>query len=163
MIPLQALLSLIPGRAWLYTTIVALIIGGLGTFAIHERAAQHKKDVAVQVEATQKQAVKVKEVETHAKSEVQNDMEEYHKAVAAHPASDAPHIVCARPGKQLLADAGAGPVGPPKPAVPTAGTKDSGQFDPGPALDKLHQNADAQVKALQAYIKACQEAKICRT
>src|SRR5581483_1039945 len=92
------------------------------------------------------------------------------------PPASVPRIVChgASSGSGSVPShasaSGAGHAAPAVPAestgrpdAPSVGPESSGPpFDPAPAVVKDGRDADAQIKLLQSYIKACQDAGICK-
>lgn len=132
-------------------------------FPRHEREIGRQQQVAVQAQLAAAQVVKNQEVQDRAKELTDQAVAQYKATLAAGPSSSAPHVrVCVPAASSAVvpAAAGAGPVdhgtaaGPAVVAQPGA--------DIGPATDKRFADEDAQIEALQSYVRACQDAGICR-
>lgn len=153
-----ALLRLVPLKDWIYGGIIVGLLVAFGCYTVHERHVGAAKIEAIDARAVKAQKAHNKEVETRAKTTIDSAAAQYKAAVAAPPARDAPHIVCVNPrrGGHVSGNAGDRPRVDAGTSVPEEST-----VDPGPALDTVGRDADAQVKALQAYVTACQAAGVC--
>lgn len=164
-----ALINLIPLKDWLYTGIIVAMLIVLGVFTSHERNVGREQIEAADAKVAQAQSIHNTEVEARAKAITQADAIVYHHVLAAPPAVDAPHVwlhddsSCASP---VPANVSAGPAIDAKADVPTTGASGDESTveharDIGPSLDKLLQDADSEVTALQEYILACQDEGVC--
>lgn len=164
-----ALLQLMPLKDWIYCGLLAGVLGAFGWYTYHERQVGEATIEAADQRAAAAQLVHNQEIETRAKTLTDAAVAAYKATVAAPPAGDAPHLVCVSPAPDRgPVPAHAGASGGAHGAAAVSGDRPPDHessveraVDIGPALDKLHQDADAQVTALQAYIRACQAARIC--
>lgn len=155
-----ALLKLIPLKDWAYAGIIAALLVGFGVFVHHERSIGEQKIETADAVLAAKQIELNTEKETHAQDVINTATNVYKNTLAAAPAADAPHVfVCDRAtgGSAVRPDASAG-------SSADAGTHvpEESSVDIGPGLDTVGRDADAQVIALQTYIRACQAAGACK-
>jgi hypothetical protein len=157
-----ALLKLIPLKDWAYAGIIAALLIGFGVFVSHERSIGEQKIEVADAALAAKQIELNTEKETHAQDVINTATEVYKNTLAAAPAPDAPHVfVCDRAtapsGSAVRPGASAG-------SSVDAGTHvpEESSVDIGPGLDTIGRDADAQVIALQSYIRACQAAGACK-
>lgn len=145
----------------LYVEIAAaLLLAGLfGWYTIHERHIGRDAILAADARTVAAQVFHNKEVEDRAQVQTDAAMAAYMRTLSRPPAADAPHVVCHKPASPGPVPTDVSPR--PAPASPSDSPA-AGTFDPGPALDKLHEDADAEITALQAYVQACIDAKICK-
>jgi hypothetical protein len=162
-----ALLKLIPLKDWVYCGLIAALLAGFTWYTFHERAVGQAHIKAADRRVQQAALIHNQEVETRAKTLTDAAVAAYKATVAAPAAADAPHLLCVAPGPDHVpAHAGDRPrahaavdVSDTRPADHESSVEHA--VDIGPVLDKLHEDADAEVKALQAYVSACQAAGIC--
>ena len=162
------------GSGWLYAVAFAVAGGWFVWYTGHERAVEHAKDLQKDAALAYAQVAHNEEVEARAKQLTDAAASTYRTELAAPPAADAPHVwvrECAAPAANSVpADAGsrrhtaAAPDGPA--AVASGPSDDAVVFadsgrDIGAAVDKMFADDDAEITALQAYVKACVAAGIC--
>lgn len=156
-----AILKLIPLKDWAYVGIITALLIGFGVFVHHERSIGEQKIETADAALAAKQIELNTEKETHAQDVINTATEVYKNTLAAAPAPDAPHVfVCDRAttgASTVRADASAG-----SGADAAAHVPEESSVDIGPGLDTVGRDADAQVIALQAYIRSCQAAGACK-
>jgi hypothetical protein len=148
---------------------IAALFGLFTWYTFHERNVQKAKDIAADVALTQAQIINNQKVEALAQSKADAAIAVFKAELAAAPAPDAPHLLCTRsrpaPGP-VPANGGAGSSADAKTHVPETGPGTNEPaivtIDLGPQLDKLLEDADAEITVDQAYIQACIDAKICK-
>lgn len=164
-----ALLKLIPLKDWLYGALIVSLIIAFSAYTHHERVVGEQKIEAADAKAARAQDIHNIEVEARAKTLADTAAAIYKRELAAPPAPDAPHLwvrddsSCA---SSVPSDANNRPGADASPDVSAARTPADESTvehatDIGPSLDKLLGDADAEVTALQEYVKACQEAGLC--
>lgn len=162
------LAKLVPFKDYIYGGIIIALITGFLVFVHHERAVGAAAIKASDAKAVAAQTQLNKEIESHAQTTVAQIAKSFSDVVSKPPAADAPHLRVCQPSGAVPSSAHAGtassadaaPVVPA--AVPGSGEQPADDYvDFGPPLDKLYEDADAQVTGLQDYIKACQAAGIC--
>lgn len=141
--------------------IVATLMAAFATYTVHERNIGKAEIRAEQAKTVAAAKIKKGEVEKRAQEMANVLVGAYSKAISAPPAPDAPRLRCRAPEStaRVPANGGAGQVDHGKADVPATGAKD---FDPGPAIDTLLRNDDAQIEALQKYIETCQQLGMCK-
>lgn len=163
-------LKAIPVKDWLYGSAIAALLGGGAYLIHHERTIGAQRVQAADQKAAQAQEVHNAEIESRAKALVSGSALAYKAALSSPPASDAPTVlVCSQPATAsdtVPGNASSRPLRHGEPAVPEPMAPVGEQtvehaVDIGPETDQRFHTADAQVTALQAYIRACQEAGIC--
>lgn len=153
-----------PLKLWMYAALLAGVMCTFTWYTYHERGIQHTKDLAADAALANAQIVNNQKVEALAQVKANTAIDAYKAALAAAPAPDAPHVrLCPRAAaaSPVPANGGPGPVADEKANDASAGPSDNGT-DIGPPLDKLHEDGDAWVIALQAYVQACVDAGICK-
>jgi hypothetical protein len=163
-----ALLKLVPLKDWIYLGAILVLLTAFGWYTLHERQIGARNIEAADQRVVNAALIHNQEVETRAKTLTDAAVAQYKATLAAPPADDAPHLLCdTTPDRgPVPQDASARGRDHGSAAVPVSRAPDHESsvehaIDLGPALDKLHQDADAQVTALQTYIRACQAAGIC--
>lgn len=158
---LAILTKLLPLRDWCYIGVIIALLAAFGWYTYHERSVGAQKVVAADTRLATKQAARVAKVETNETADIQASRVQYKAAVAA-PTAPAPSIVCraAAPGRSVVPGHGRAAAGSNgASAVPAESTV---PFDPAPAVINDGRDADAQIAELQAYIRACQKAGVCK-
>jgi hypothetical protein len=149
-----ALLKLVPLKDWLYIGLISAILAFFGWYTVHERNIGHAAAVAAEQKATAKEEARVQEVQKTAQESINGIEKAYNAAIASAP-TDSPHIIVRN------SPAGSGDLC----EVAVTASKSDGAsdlskavpgVDIGPADDKLHADADAQITGLQAIIKSYQ-------
>ena len=164
-----ALFKFVPLQHLVYGGIIAALLAGFGWYTYHERQIGEAQVEAADQRVAAAQLVHDEEIEIRAKTLTDAAVAAYKATVVAPPASDAPHLLCLSPAPDrgpVPTNAGNRSLAHAATDVPGAGPPDHESsvehaIDLGPALDKLHQDSDAEVTALQAYIRACQGASLC--
>jgi hypothetical protein len=164
---LAALLKLVPVSWFVWGAFALSLAGGFWWYTDHVEGIQHAKDAAADKRLADAQIVHSEEVEARAKVLTNEALSTFKAALAAPPAVDAPHVlVCPRtPAPRAVpANGGARPAAHAEAGVPAAGPADNepAERDVGPPLDKLYEDADAWIVALQNYITDCIAAGICK-
>ncbi len=162
-----AFLKLIPDHIWVYLALIAGLAGGFTWYTLHIEAKTRAADTAADQHVVDAKKIHNAEVEARAKTLTDAAVEKFKATLAAPPPAGAPHLLCRNPPRSDTGrtDGGAGPAAHADAGHPEAGRADpesAAEFDVGPALTKLHADADAWVTALQAYIKSCIDARICK-
>lgn len=164
-------LKTLPIKDYIYVGLIVSLTVGFGLFVRHERAIGAAAVQAADARAAQLQSVHAGEVEARATQLNTAALATFNAVVASAPAADAPAVLVCQP-----APAARDPV--PGDASPRGGANASPAVsadlapvdestvehpvDIGPATDKLFEDTDAEITALQAYVKACQTAGICQ-
>jgi hypothetical protein len=167
--PVFAFLKLIPTKDYIYGGVILALLIAFGVYTHHERQVGRDQIEAANDKVARAQEIHNDEVEFAAKAHTDAALAIYRSTLASSPSVDAPHVwvrdyeggACSVRG-----DAASGPVADGGAIVSTAGTPDHESTveharDIGPSLDKLLEDADAQVVALQEYIHACQDEGVC--
>lgn len=145
----------------IYAALFLAAIGGFTWYTFHERNIGAHAVQAQDARAAAHQAAHNHKVEANAQSANTATVAQFTAVISAPPAADAPHLLCESPapgGDAVPTDAR--PVGPPQAAdVPKAVPQTR---DIGPADDKLHEDCDAEVTALQAVLRTCIAQGICK-
>jgi len=150
---------------WAFSIIVLLISGA--TFVMHERGIGRKQEAAAQQKLAAALIIHKQEVESRAQV-LANQIAANLAAKYAAELADPIHVrVCKyapQPSSSLPADGGTGHAadGPPEPRVPVAQGSEGEGTDIGPLTQKHLRDADAQIEALQEYIRVCQKEGICQ-
>lgn len=164
------LLKTLPIKDYIYVGAITVILGLCVYFVRHERSIGAAAVVAADARAASAQLVHDADVESKAKQLVAASTAIYNDTLRNGPAPDAPSVlVCQRPPTD------SGPM--PGDASPRRGVHAGAAvstdlapvsestvehpIDIGPATDKQFQDADAEITALQAYIRACQTEGMC--
>lgn len=148
-------------KTYLELAAAAMLLAVVAWYPHHEREVGKQQLLAQQAAVNAATAVHNQEVEDRAKVLADQSVSQFKATLAAPPAADAPHVRMCQPAanaKLVQNDASAGPVD--HAAVP--GTAMVEGRDIGPPTDQKFQQLDSQVKALQGYISACQQAGICK-
>ena len=147
-------------RDYVYLAIVVALVGAFGWYTFHERDVQAAKDKAADQRVADAQLIHNTEVQDRATLLTTQAMDVYRRQLAAAPDRGAPHVWVRQPAascpRPVPGDAGSGPAAPAAAAVPAAVP----QSDIGAADDKLHADADSEIRALQAQIRAYQAAGV---
>lgn len=148
--PILALLKLIPLKDWLWALLVVVISVGFVTYTVHERHVGAAKIEAADSRAAAAQVAHNKIVEDTALETINVTAKKYEATIASPPV-DSPHVfvrLASHPGSVPEAT-GSACSAPAAAAVSAADTTDI-----GPGLDTAGRDADAEITALQAIIKA---------
>lgn len=146
-----ALLKLIPLKDWIYAGIIAALLGLFGWYTVHERNIGKADVVAVDNKAAAKQVAHNVVVESTALETINVIAQKYSASIAS-PIADSPHVIVryvTRPAGAVPAAAGSACSAP-----STADVSATDTTDIGPGLDTAGRDADAEVIALQAIIRA---------
>ena len=159
------LLKRVPLKDWLYGGAIIALLLAFGWYTAHERGIGADQVKAADARASAAQIIHNREVEDRAKKIADAAVAQYIATLTRPPAADAPHVlVCKRPVATgtVPADAGHSADSHGAADVPVSGSSDPQPVDIGPPIDKKFEDADALVKALQSYVQACVDAKICK-
>lgn len=157
---LAILLKLIPGKDWIYGTIIVALLAGFGWYTYHERNIGEQTIEAKNKAIATAQIVHNKEVTDRATTQISKALEDY-KAAHATPALTGPNLVCHTvpssvtvPQSSSTAKGSNGTTAIPEESVGPS-------FNPSPGILANDRDADAQVTLLQDYVRACQAAGLC--
>lgn len=157
------LLKLLPGsvKEGVYAALFLLAAGGFAWYTVHERNIGARAVQTQDTRAADKQAAHNTKVESNAQAANTSTVAAFTAVISAPPAADAPHLVCDLPAARADAvptdarPSGAAEAADVPAAVPQA-------RDIGPADDKLHQDADAEIEALQKVLATCVAQGMCK-
>jgi hypothetical protein len=145
-----------------YAALLLAAIGGFTWYTVHERNIGALAVQRQDQRAADAQAAHNTKVETNAQNANVATVAAFTTVISAPPAADAPHLILCDPptprGDAVPADAHsllAAEAAKLPTAIPQA-------RDIGPADDKLHQDADAEIAALQAVLRTCIAQGICK-
>jgi hypothetical protein len=154
-------LSLIPIKDWAYLGGIAALLIAFGVFTVHERHMGAAKIAAADAALVEAQKVHTQEVENAASGKVAQALADY-KASELKPVvipRSLSHLVCVAPRSgPVPGNGGSAPGSDGASHVPA---ESDVPFDPAPAILRDGSDADAQVKLLQDYIRACQSQGLC--
>ena len=138
-------------RDYLYAALLILLVSGFTWYTIHERDVGQEKVVAADARAVAA-AKKLSDSET-ALTQARLDLagKSYEKVVTSTVVGS-PHVVCISPSRPELPPVGGDR---PEPAAAAVGAG-ANTFDPGPQLDTIGRNADAQISGLIDTVKELQ-------
>jgi hypothetical protein len=165
-----ALLKLIPLKDWLYAALITALVITFSVYSHHERVIGEQKVERADAKAVNAQIIHNTEVEARAKTLADTAAAIYKFESSLPPAVDAPHLwvrsdascdspVPADVGTRSGAD-GSSDVSAAR--TPADDSTVEHAVDIGPSLDKLLQDADAEVRALQEYVRSCQDEGVCK-
>lgn len=158
-------MPLLPPQVKLYAELIAVLaFAAFITWGVHHLREQGRQEIlAANARADAAAVIHKAEVEALVHMRYGAIINELEKSRTAPPPADALSVRVCKPGTPLPGHLPAN--GSPRPpADGTAGLSagvEEGR-DIGPFTEQLLKRANAQVKALQEYVRTCQEAGICR-
>ena len=155
-----ALLKLIPLKDFVYGAIIAALIGLFIYWTVHERHIGEAKLVAAQHVEIVKREAAVKKVEGTADAQVTRIQSQLDAALLTPVHPNVVVRMCVDTGgavADVRHDAGA----PGKSDATGAPRGGVGAVDIAPATEAILARDEAVIGALQAYVHACQQAKVC--
>lgn len=157
------MLRLLPPQVKLYAELAAaLAICALIMWGIHHLREQGREEVrAADMRAEQAAIIHKSEVEALARARAGVIVNELQASLVAPPPDDALTVRVCRPTDSPDNDMSTNAVTGQTAHEETGLSAGVAGHDIGPSTEQLLVRANAQVKALQSYIAACQEAGIC--
>jgi hypothetical protein len=158
----MGILSLIPGRDWLYLGLLVVCGIAFWTYTAHERSVGKAEIVAADQKAVAAQTIHDNEVDVRANTLVTKALNDYKATVATPIApSSIPKLVCRQSrGSSSVPPNGGAPSGS-NDSTQVPAESDGPPFNPAPAVVQDGRDADAQIILLQQYITTCQQLGKC--
>lgn len=154
-----ALLKLVPVKDWIYAGIIAALLALFGVYTVHERHIGEQKIETADARVVSAEKARDQAIQATALSEINVSVQKYQAAVTA-PTVSVPSIVC----HAALSGAVSGAAGSPGTGHDSSDVSESTgpDFDPAQHVLEVGRQADAQVTLLQDYVRACQQAGLCK-
>lgn len=158
----MGILSLIPGRDWLYLGIIAACGVAFVVYTAHERNIGKAEIVAADRRAVAAQTVHENEVEVRANILVTKALIDY-KATVANPIApnSIPQLVCRQSRSSSAVPSNGSASGESNGSSSVPEESNGPPYDPAPQVIDDGRDADAQITLLQSYILVCQQLGKC--
>lgn len=157
---LAVLLKLIPGKDWIYGTIIVAILAIFGWYTYHERTIGEQTIEAKNKAISDATVVHNKEVTDLATTQISKALEDY-KASKSAPTLPAPSLVCHTISSSTAVSKSSSTPKGSNGSTNLPEESEGPPFNPSPGILANDRDADAQVKLLQDYVVACQNAGLC--